>query len=171
MGAEGTLYLDAEGYVSAFVPGDVEYTVAEGLLLSTDSRSPGGKRNCAAFYVDGELVYSPQVETLNSSLEGSFGYILWNENDYVFAFLQQQDADVEQAQISKAEEDALLTQSGRSYALEKNAVLLTFDGLSWEQEDWEDAWTEIPAGSSATLLFDGDELVLVALKETKERNF
>jgi len=166
LGASGTVYLDGDGLVSAFVPDGKEYHLLEGLLLSTDSRSSSWKRNCAAFYIDGEVEYYSQIEGISSNSIGSYGYILLNENDYVFAFLPQKDADLEQITVEASADSAVYFSATSFYSVnEDSPVVYMNEAGSWLCTDWDAYWAEIRSGVSATLLMDGDTVQAIALWE------
>ena len=112
VGCSGTLLLNENGLVVGFLTDGESYSVEYGILLDNDATSTNGKKHRALFYIDGDIEYYPQVDTLSANLIGSSGLILLNENDYVCAFVEN-----EENESFSTEEDYLLLASSRSEAV------------------------------------------------------
>lgn len=146
VGAEGTALLDEDGRIFAFLPGETEYTLIDGILISSDSET-------ATFLISGYTEELATAVTLSSSLVGYSGTVIINGDGEVSAFL----GDEKYGSIT--ENAVLIDNNCISDEGVRNCALFYVNGKKvWYEQTYH--LKNSLVGCTGTLLCDEDGVIL-----------
>jgi hypothetical protein len=151
VGYSGDIIVDEDGFVVAFTPGDSIYTVETGAVLE---RSGGSNR--ITLLLDGEVEEYNCLSSLGTINAGSYGYLLFNENDYLIAVSTLNQA----VEITLSQAD--------DYDIGNHTETIYQDeGGDWYVEDWEDVEDYLAEDARLMLCLDEDgDIVAVWITNT-----
>jgi len=151
IGSKGAL-LSEDGEVVGFIAGDETYTLADGILLSSNA-SNGVYSGCAKIYTGSGIAYYPQKTSVQNASVGKSGTLIIDSTGYSIAFVS--DSDVS---YTITENAVLLSANATSTTGDMGCAKFYTNGNTKFYKQYTSLWI-YQTGSTGTLITDSSDYV------------